>query len=104
MALSFFCLAVNSSFCMHALVQTIELKDGRKIISLPDLLTGNFASSGIDSVKEDVRWGCFYIDWDYPNEEWKYEFHLINPTFECYFKVQNTFTTLIFSLMYLNLR
>ena len=55
-------------------VRTIELKSGKKIYSIPSWLTGTFSTVNEETIEEDTRWRCFYVDWDDDNKYWKYEF------------------------------
>jgi AbiV family abortive infection protein len=55
-------------------VQIIKLKSGKEIFSIAPNTTGDFSTVGVDTVEEDTRWRCFYVDWDDNNKYWKYEF------------------------------
>jgi hypothetical protein len=54
-------------------IRTITLKGDKNIISIYDWSTGNFSSTA-DSIQEDTRWRCFYVDWHDKERYWKYEF------------------------------
>lgn len=41
-----------------------------EVISIPFGLTGNFETVGYEPVKEVIRWGCIYTDFDETNQEW----------------------------------
>ena len=55
-------------------IRTIDFKKSKKkIIAMPALSSGKFSTVDIETI-EDMRWSCFYVDWDDADKYWKYEF------------------------------
>ncbi len=40
---------------------------------MPAWSSGKFLTVDIETIEEDMRWSCFYVDWDDNDKYWKYE-------------------------------
>ena len=52
----------------------VSLHASKIPVSIGPSQTGSFSSKDVIDIREDIRWRCFYVDWDNNDRYWKNEF------------------------------